>query len=63
VRAAKRDFVPHEFKKTYPAEDPRAKDKAFERCEKSAIAGGIITAREVGSPEKAAMFYWRATVK
>ena len=59
VLAVKRDFVRHEFNKTYPAENQRAKDKAFERCEKSAIAGEVITAREVGPPEKAAMFFWR----
>ena len=59
VRAVKRDFVRHEFNKTYPAENQRSKDKAFERCEKSAIAGEVITSREVGSPGKTTMFYWR----
>ena len=34
----KRDAVRHEFRKTYPADNPRAKDKAFERCERDAIA-------------------------
>ena len=63
MRAVKRDLVRHEFIRTYPADTRKAKDKAFERCEKSAIAGEVITAREIGPPDEAATFYWRQSVK
>ncbi len=63
VRAVKRDFVRHEFNKTYPAENKKAKEKAFMRCGKSAVASGVIASRELGTPDGEQMYYWRQTAK
>jgi hypothetical protein len=58
VRAVKRDFVRHEFLKTYPTETAKAKGMAFLRCEKDAIALGLMNAREIGPPENPVTYFW-----
>jgi hypothetical protein len=58
VRAVKREMVRHEFMKTYPAENVKAKGVAFGRCEKDAIAHALIIAREIGPPETATTYFW-----
>jgi hypothetical protein len=58
VRAVKREMVKHEFMKTYPAENAKAKGMAFRRCEHDAIAGALVVSREIGPPETAATYFW-----
>ncbi len=58
IVAARRDAVRAEFMKSYPADSRKAKGMAFGRCEKEAIAAGLIVAREIGPAESAATFFW-----
>jgi AAA domain len=58
VLATRRDAVRAEFLKIYPADDPKAKGQAFRRCEKDAVAEGLMTARDLGPAEKAETYFW-----
>jgi hypothetical protein len=59
VLAAKRDSVRAEFLKSYPADSDKAKGMAFLRCEKLALAGGLMAMRTLGAEEEAATYFWR----
>jgi hypothetical protein len=59
VLAAKRESVKAEFLKSYPADSDKAKGMAFLRCEKLALAGGLMAMRTLGAEEEAATYFWR----
>jgi hypothetical protein len=61
VLAAKRDAVRQEFLKTYPADNRKAKEKAFERAELKALAIELMASREIGPSSET--FFWRLTDK
>ena len=58
VQAVDREAVRHEFVKAYPADNARAKAKAFERCEMKAVAEGLMTAREMEIGGRSTTFVW-----
>jgi hypothetical protein len=59
VLAVKRDLARHEFMKIYPADNHASKDKAFRRCEQSAIAGNLMGSRDVGPLERTTTVFWK----
>jgi hypothetical protein len=60
VRAVDRQLVRDEFMKAYPADNTKAKAKAFERYEKSAVDATLICARDIGQDSRT--FFWRLDV-
>ncbi|RBP18158.1 AAA domain-containing protein [Roseiarcus fermentans] len=57
VRGVKREFVRHEFLKTYPADSPKAKGVAFGRCAKEAVARRLMVSRDI-APE-GTPYFWK----
>jgi hypothetical protein len=45
--------------KTYPADTDKAKAVTFLRCEKLALACGLMAMRTLGAEEEAATYFWR----
>jgi hypothetical protein len=58
VLAVKRDAIRMEFIRAYPADSRKAKDKAFERCERDAVASGLAASREMGPLEASTTYFW-----
>jgi hypothetical protein len=58
VLAVDRTAVRHEFLKIYPADAPKAKAKAFERCEIKAVADGLMTSRQIEHEGLSRTFFW-----
>ena len=50
-----------EFLKAYPADNIKAKGEAFRRCERDAVSGSLMTAREIETTEGGATFFWSAS--
>jgi hypothetical protein len=58
VMAAKRNLVRAEFLKNYPADNAKAKGKAFLRCEMEAVENRVVGCREIGDGECGETFFW-----
>jgi hypothetical protein len=56
---SRENSVRAEFLKSYPADSDKAKGMAFLRCEKLALAGGLMAMRTLGAEEEAATYFWR----
>lgn len=59
VRAVKRDLARNEFLKTYPAENAKAKAKAFLRASREAVERRLLVSRDVGAEETP--YFWMAS--
>jgi hypothetical protein len=55
VLGAQRDSARAEFRKSYPADNQKAKDMAFTRCELRAVADDLMASR----PVDGVTFFWR----
>ena len=60
VLAADRTAVRREFLKAYPADNARAKAKAFERSEVKAISIGLMCSREIENSGQPTTVFWLA---
>jgi hypothetical protein len=58
VLAVTREAVRAEFMKAYPADNPKAKAEAFRRCERDALARGLMASRSLGQDEAAETYFW-----
>jgi hypothetical protein len=58
VLAADREAVRAEFLKTYPGDTPKAKRESFLRCEKDAVARGLIANRDLTVDGRPMTVFW-----
>jgi hypothetical protein len=58
VKAVERSYVRREFMKAYPADNDKAKSKAFERSERDAVSTDLICSREIEKDGCPITFFW-----